>query len=139
MTIQEMLESGGKICHVYEENGEFKVETGNDKSHFSDLSAEEQNLALTWLEWNIYGAHNVLRGHTSYGMKHVLESRTNIYMTNNQFKEAMLKLWHFPHDVNTLNWEFSIKKGSPIFKLQIDKKYGLPLLGTVVKYFKENA
>lgn len=130
---------GGEIC-TYEietdENGKRRpvVTTAGDDSHFYDLSKEEQDLVLLWLKWNVYPARNVLNGHSSYGMKHYLEHRTNIYLTNNQMKEAMFVCGFFPAKVDELNWRFRIKASSPIFKTQIDGRLGLPLLGFPMDY-----
>lgn len=82
---------------------------------------------------NLLPAQNVLSGHTSYGMKHILESRTGSYMTNNQFKEAMMECGFFPVVVDELNWRFRIKKSSPMFTIQTDGKCGLPMLGEPMK------
>lgn len=112
----------------------FTVETGRDTGHFRDLSEEEQAIALRWLHHNVYSAKSVLGGHTSYGMKHILQDRTNIYMTNNQFKELMLICGFYPADADELNWRFYIKKSSPIFQLQPDGRCGLAMLGEPMDY-----
>lgn len=135
------IDKEGAACTVRrtrDANGEtgFLVETGNDREHFSQLSEEEQSKALKWIGFNVIPAEKVLDGHTSYGMKHILESRTNIYMTNNQFKEAMLRCGFFPADAGELNWHFYIRKSSPIFKAQTDGRDGLPMLGEPVDYHR---
>ena len=129
----------GRICTVTrkrspEGTSEYCVETGDDKSHFRDLTAEEQKKVLTWLYYNVLPAKAVLYGHTSYGMKHLLEDRTKIYMTNNQFKEAMLLCGFFPAVMDELNWNFRIRKSSPIFQRQVDGKQGLPMMGDPMDY-----
>ena len=43
-----------------------------------------------WIRKNIRAGKKVLQGHTSYGMKHLLEHDTGVYLTNNEFKDAML-------------------------------------------------
>ena len=48
-------------------------------------------------------------------MKHILNNRTGIYITNNQMTEAMWTLGFRLTKINTLNWTFKIKKRSPIF------------------------
>lgn len=73
-------------------------------------------------------------GHTSYGMKHTLEARTNIYLTNNQFKEAMLLCGFYPVETDKLNRNFYVKKSSPIFQDQVDSKPGLPMMGEPMDY-----
>lgn len=123
----------GKVCSIMEETEDkkmiFRVYTENDSMHLSDLSKEERRKVLTWLYYNVIPAERVLVGKTSYGMKHILQERTNIYLSNNQFKEAMVRLGHFPYEVDTLNWRFFIRKTSPMFKEQVDGKCGLPMMG----------
>ena len=115
----------------------FDVVTEGDDAHFFDLTKEEQEKALTWLRFNVIPAEKPLDGHTSYGMKHILENRTKIYMTNNQFKEAMLLCGCFPAETDELNWHFCMRKSSPMFVLQADRKQGLPMMGDPMDYSGE--
>ena len=135
----DVIGKEGRLCTVKYKNSVngksgYVVETGKDNAHFSDLSAEEQEKALIWIRYNVLPGKSVLNSHTSYGMKHVLDDRTNIYMTNNQFKEAMLASGFIPSDPDELNWNFYIKKSSPIFKLQVDGKPGIPMMGAPMIY-----
>ena len=50
----------------------------------------------------------ILAGRTSYGMKHILHDDTEVYLTNNQFKDAMLLAGYKPVDPNELNWRYWI-------------------------------
>ena len=135
------FEEGGSTCRVisYVNNNRayYKVETENDTAHFCDLSEEEQKIVLEWLRWNVWPAKDKLDGHSSYGMKHILNNRTGIYLTNNQMKEAMWKLGFMPTKINTLNWTFRIKKRSPIFQTQVDGRQGMPMLGNPMTYTKD--
>ena len=134
------FEEGGSICriisHVDNDRIYYKIETGNDTANFSDLSEEEQKIVLEWLQWNVWPAKNKLDEHSSYEMKHILNNRTGIYITNNQMKEAMWNLGFRPKKVNTLSWTFKIKKNSPIFQRQIDGRLGMPMLGSPTTYAK---
>lgn len=67
-----------------------EVHTKDESHHFDELSEAEQEKVLAWIQANVKPRETPLEGHTSYGMKHTLQHRTNIYVTNNQFKEAML-------------------------------------------------
>lgn len=129
----------GRICTVncVKDNrgvSRFVTVTENDNHHFSDLTEAEQKMAIRWLRYNILPSTTPLEDHSSYCMKHVLEKRTNIYMTNNQFKEAMLRCDFAPVDTDELNWHFFISKTSPIFVEQADKLAGLPMLGSPMNY-----
>ena len=58
------FEEGGSICRIIScvDNDciYYKIETGNDTAHFSDLSEEEQKIVLEWLQWNVWLAKNKL-------------------------------------------------------------------------------
>ena len=47
--------------------------------------------------------------------KHMLERDTDIYMTNNQFKDAMLACGFLPVNERELNWHYCISRRSPAF------------------------
>lgn len=48
---------------------------------------------------------------TSYALKHAFQySNTGFYITNGQFKGAMLAAGHHPKDPLTLNWVFKLGK-----------------------------
>jgi hypothetical protein len=119
--------SGKDVCGVV-------VHSKDEDNHFCDLSETEQKKALTWIRANVIPRDTPLDGHTSYGMKHVLEDRTNIYMTNNQFKEAMLLCGFYPVEIDELNWRYCISRKSPIFKRQEDGRDGLLMPECVMEY-----
>ena len=124
----------GYWCWAKTGNGkDVKVFSKGECYHFNELEREEQEKALKWIKANIEPRQTPLEGHTSYGMKHVLEHRTNIYMTNNQFKEAMLRCGFYPVKVDELNWHFCISKVSPIFVRQRDGIHGLALPECVMR------
>ena len=110
------------------------VHSKGEDEHFCDLSEAEQEKALAWIKANVIPRETPLDGHTGYGMKHVLEHRTNIYMTNNQFKEAMLLCGFYPVTVDELNWHYCISRKSPIFRRQEDGRDGLFLPECVMDY-----
>lgn len=61
-----------------------------------------------WIKENIRPADCNCSGYSSYGLKHVLERDTGIYLTNNQFKHAMLLAGYEPNNPDELNWEYNI-------------------------------
>ena len=117
----------------------YECVTGSDEDHFFKLTEEERKKAMVWLRYNLIPAEKPLYGHTSYGMKHILERRLNLYMTNNQFKEAMLAVGFFPSKVDELNWNFCVRKSSPMFQRQIDDQFGMPMMGEPMKYERRAA
>lgn len=46
---------------------------------------------------------------TSYGLKHLLQHETGVYLTNNCFKSFMLKNGHTPRNLELVNNTFDIK------------------------------
>lgn len=86
-----------------------------DSKLFCEIPKKEQSIVLKWIQENIISRKTPLYGHTSYGMKHYLDHDTGVYLTNNQFKDAMLISGYRPINPNELNWEYCISKKSPIF------------------------
>ena len=65
---------------------------------------------------NIMPRRTPNENHTSYGIKHILERDTGVYVTNNQMKDAMLGCGFEPRKVDELNWAFCISEKSPAFR-----------------------
>lgn len=87
-----------------------------DDELFTDLTEEDQAKVMTWIKENIIPIKGVNYKHTSYGLKHYIQKELGIYMTNNQFKDAMLEAGFYPADPNKLNWNYRISEKSPCFK-----------------------
>ena len=115
-----------------------RIHTDKDERHLCDLSAEVREKSMRWIKANVIPHDTPLNGYDSYGLKHVLQDRTNIYMSNNQFKELMLVCDIFPAKVDELNWRFCISSRSPIRKVQKDGRYGLLLPECVMEYNDEH-
>lgn len=84
----------------------------------------ERLIVLDWIRNNIRPRKTPLRSRTSYGMKHILQSDTGIYLSDNQFKHAMMLSGYEPTDPNELNWHYCISKKSPAFDYRNRRKYG---------------
>lgn len=89
--------------------------TDGDTELYTDLAPEEQRVVLDWIRRNLKPRKTALMTRSSYGLKHLLEHDTKIYMTNNQFKDAMLACGFYPVDERQLNWNYCISKRSPAF------------------------
>lgn len=82
--------------------------TENDETLFSDVCEADQQMALLWVKWNLW-PRKTFNGHrTSYGLKHLLEDDTKIYLTNNQFKDLMLQCGYRVKNPKELNWVFNV-------------------------------
>lgn len=95
--------------------------TDNDNSLLCDLSFETRIKVLAWIKESILPASYINPHRTSYGVKHILERETGIYLTNNQFKDAMLMCGFLPTNRQKINWEYRIKERSPAFKRENER------------------
>lgn len=107
----------------------FQVKTPGDEYHLLDLPEEIQDLVLDWVFWNFLPAQKLYPHKDSNFLKSVLQKRTNIYLSNNQFKEAMLTIGFWPRDLKELNWCFYVQASSPAIKAQADGYPGIPIIG----------
>ena len=89
--------------------------TDGDTELYTDLSESEQRTVLNWIRLNLQPRKTPLLYNSSYGLKHMLEHDTGIYMTNNMFKDAMLACGFQPANERELNWHFCISRRSPAF------------------------
>ena len=79
-----------------------------DDALVTERSDEDLVAIEEWIRNNIRPSKEVLYGHTSYGMKHMLEDDTGIYLTNNAFKDAMWLAGYKPVDPNEVDWHYRI-------------------------------
>ena len=109
-----------KDGHPYTYSG-FKYLRPEDKQHddshlISELPEDKYQEALDTLKgWFIKTSKTTLR-HTSYGYKHWLEDEIGYYISNNQLKDAMLKLGFEPSNYSELNWCFKVKPTTELKK-----------------------
>lgn len=97
-------------------NGEIIPHSSHDDNDLLiDEPEEVQTMVLIWINWCITPRETVNHKMSSYGLKHCLERMTGIYLTNNQFKHAMLMCGYRPESYNALNWYFSISSNSVCF------------------------
>lgn len=87
-----------------------------DKELVTDLPVEMQSKVLDWVKENFIPRKTKYEYATSYGLKHILEKELGLYLTNNQFKDAMMKCGYYPTQANELNWHYRISAKSPALK-----------------------
>ncbi len=102
-----------KISEIIQE----RAWTKGDEDLVTDLPEKECNAVLDWIRNNISPRKTPLLTRTSYGIKHIMQYHIGIYVTNNQFKDAMLMCGFYPVDASKLNWSYCISKKSPAFNL----------------------
>jgi hypothetical protein len=93
-----------------------------DAALITEHLQQEIDIVFNWIAENISPRKTPLLDYTSYGLKHILERDTGIYMTNNEFKDAMLSCGYAPVNPNELNWNYCISKHSLAFDPKARKK-----------------
>ncbi|GHU78956.1 hypothetical protein AGMMS49992_30410 [Clostridia bacterium] len=83
---------------------------------FLDLPADIQCKLLDWIEEKIIRINSVNNKHTSYGLKHIFSSDSGIYVTNGQYKGAMIVAGHIPNNPASLNHVYKISEKSPALR-----------------------
>jgi len=82
-----------------------------DRKLITDLPEEEQIKVLEWIDTYMLPLKRGKKREraTSYGIKHLLERCTGIYLTNNQFKDATDILgYKIIGKKSNLNWDYRI-------------------------------
>ena len=99
----------------------------NCPSKFMILSEKDKSLALEWIK-NMYDPSDKIFSSSSYGIKHVLQSfkgdcgkYEGLYLTNGQFKGAMLAAGFEPVERNVINWRFRMKLKPYAYGMDDDK------------------
>ena len=90
--------------------------TCNAEGRADSISTHQMKLLKEWINVNITPRKTPLKDHTSYSLKHIFTRDTGVYVTNDQFKEAMLQCGYYPVDSKTKNWVYCISKKSKAFK-----------------------
>ena len=81
-----------------------------------------------WIKGNLRHSDTEYR-RSSYSLKHILEEDTGIYLTNNEFKDAMLLAGFEPVKYNEKNWRYRLtflKEDRDVinpFIVWLEKKY----------------
>lgn len=77
-----------------------------DDGLITDLPENVQRAVYEWIETYLEPRARTDYTHTSYGLKHILQHKTGIYLTNNEFKDAMMQCGYMPSNPNEVNWNF---------------------------------
>lgn len=84
-------------------------ETINNPTDYAELSGPERETLAGWIRGALEPAKRPDR-RTSYGLKHAFEASTSgFYVTNGQFKGAMIEAGFAPVDPGRSNWRFRVK------------------------------
>jgi hypothetical protein len=80
----------------------------NHPDCYEKLSLEKKQAIVEWIRQKFVKASRVYNS-SSYGLKHYYERETGVYVTNGEFKGAMLAAGFVPKKDTELNWYFKIK------------------------------
>ncbi len=95
-------------------SGQYVIVNDLDRpAYFHVLDADIKVKIVRWCQTQFVATKTFNKAYTSYGLKHILERQDNTYLTNGQFKAAMLLAGFLCEDINELNWHFNISKRSP--------------------------
>lgn len=109
-----LIRRKGSAAHGY-----FEVVNDIDRpADFKTLDPESQSKAIGWCSRYFIPTQSYNDRHTSYGLKHTLQSFDGTYLTNGQFKGAMLLCGYEPKDQEELNWVFGISEKSPALNIK---------------------
>ncbi len=115
--IQKLRDCGLVHREGNSRTGYYEVFNEMDRpADFMRLDDETRQKVVKWCEKYFLPSETVFSGISSYGLKHILEQDTGIYLTNGQFKGAMLLAGYFPKAYDDLNWLFKIShKSAAVF------------------------
>lgn len=77
-------------------------------SEYYELPAEERIELLAWIWSSLKPLKSKIHRSSSYGLKHLLEEDTGLYVTNGQFKGAMRDAGYEPVEPGERNWRFRV-------------------------------
>lgn len=86
---------------------------------FNNLEIDIKSQIITWCKTHFIKTETFNLKHTSYGLKHILQRQDGTYLTNGQFKAAMLLAGFSCKDNSALNWCFDISENSAALKLNV--------------------
>ena len=72
--------------------------TINDEFTIVDIPSVELDTVISWIKLNIIPNATPYYEVSSYDLAVALEKETGVYITNNQFKDAMLECGYYPAD-----------------------------------------
>src|SRR5258706_14123691 len=90
-----------------------ELDNTRQKDHprvYDTLSQEEREALRYWIEHAIQPALKADEHYSSYGLKHEYERETKLYVSNAQFKEAMLIAGNLPTRKSETNGNFKTKR-----------------------------
>lgn len=86
---------------------------GEDLNHYNDLIHEQKQILDTWIKTSFEASRKEYDGGSSYPLKHHFSRECGFYISNAQFKAAMLEAGFPPLDPEKQNWHFKMTEKIP--------------------------
>lgn len=90
----------------------FVVNDGDRPAEFDKLETDIKSKVVTWCKRNFTATSTFNKKDTSYELKHIFQRQDGTYLTNGQFKAAMILAGFLCENTNELNWCFNISEKS---------------------------
>ena len=87
-----------------------EIQRRNVLKQYEELPEEATDALDWWIETYIFPAKTCNYWYSSYGLKQIFEWTVDFYVSNDEFKGAMLRNGYLPRDPFELNWNFMIRK-----------------------------
>lgn len=85
----------------------------NNPNQYQELTDEQKVIIQDWIIKNFERMDRFNLSNSSYNLKHLFEnSPEGFYITNGQFKGAMLAAEYNVKDEKEINWNFNVSKRS---------------------------
>ncbi len=81
----------------------------NHPNSYKNMGLKEKQTLDEWIKSKFEPSKRIYWQRSSYGLKHNFERDTDIYVTNGEFKGAMLMAGFAPVNEKEINWYFKIK------------------------------
>lgn len=91
-------------------NAELRKLPINQPEHYEKLKEHEKTILASWIESCVKTNERTMLRHSSYRLKHIAEKQCDFYISNGQFKGAMLAAGYEPIDTRFINWKFKRRK-----------------------------
>jgi len=95
-----------------------KNNTINEPEEYNKISITDKQTVEKWIKEHILSQKKPNNRHTSYGIKHLFEEdkeNSGFYMSNGEFKGALLACGFKPVNEHIMNWKYCISEKSPAF------------------------
>lgn len=116
------MKEAGLLRRIGGTRGKYEITNELDRpAYFNEIDPDEKNAAINWCKKNFISTKGFDTSSDSYGLKHILQGDTKLYLTNGQFKAAMLLAGFRCKDTAELNWCFNISRNSSAFHLNVSK------------------